>query len=108
MPAKPTTKAAAKTPGKAGTSSGRAHAPVADQDRIISLAGGTYAYLVMADGTSRHLRTSDPEFLPLLTSLAEVGYANRIITQLRSLADAAPNTPWPTVLNAYEASLVPE
>jgi uncharacterized membrane protein YebE (DUF533 family) len=106
MPAKTTTKAA-KTPGKSG-SSGRAHAPVADQDRIISLAGGTYAYIVMADGTSRRLRTSDPEFLPTLASLAEVGYANRIITQLRALAAKAPLTPWPTVLSAYEATLASE
>jgi uncharacterized membrane protein YebE (DUF533 family) len=106
MPAKTTTKAA-KTPGKSG-SSGRSHAPVADQDRIISLASGTYAYIVMTDGTSRHLRTADPEFLPTLAALAEVGYANRIIAQLRSLAATAPNTPWPALLIAYEATLATE
>ena len=97
----------AKTPAKVGSKpASRTHAPVSDQDRVVSLAGGTYAYVFMADGTSRHLATSSPEFLASLHALAEAGYASRITTQLRTLA-LTPGTLWPRVLAEYEAGLSP-
>jgi hypothetical protein len=107
MPAKPSTKTPAKTPAKVGTKA-TGHAPVSDQDRIISLAAGKYAYIIMADSTSRHLATSNPVFIETLETLAEAGYANKILSQLHSLANANPESPWPGVLAAYEAARSPE
>jgi hypothetical protein len=85
--------------------------PQADVERLISLSGGNFAYVVMPNGTSPHLKTNSEEFAETIRGLASLGYGPRISSQIEHLCATSPNSAWPSVktfLNANEVFSVSE
>jgi hypothetical protein len=72
-------------------------------DRIISLAGGSLAYVCGDDGTSQHLRTNTPEFADAVSVLVSQGHGKRVHAQIVSLASNTRSN-WPKVQQSLEAA----
>lgn len=103
MATKTTTKTASKTTARArATSSKQQNVPHADIDRIISLGGGSHAYVITPDGRTNHVSTSSLEFFALLDDLVSKGYSPRLFAQLRILSERYPGSTWPVVLARME------
>jgi hypothetical protein len=78
-------------------------ASTVEVDRIISLAGGSLAYVCGDDGSSQHLRTNTPEFVDAVAVLVSQGHGKRIRAQIDSLANNTRSN-WPKVQKSLEAA----
>lgn len=88
-----------KKPTKSPTgAAGGKHTVSPDVTRVISLAGGAYAYVVGVDGLQPRYATDSPAFLDALRDVAATPSGSRVLDDLRQLAATMPNSRWPDLV----------
>jgi len=81
----------------------------ADAPRIVPLGGGTHAYILdPRDGKTRRFKVASDEFFGALATLDEAGYGDRMLRDLKDLANKYPASGWSQAVARIEAPAVDE
>ena len=81
----------------------------ADAPRIVPLGGGTHAYILdPRDGKTRRFKVASDEFFGALATLDEAGHGDRMLRDLKDLANKYPASGWSQAVARIEAPAVDE
>jgi hypothetical protein len=99
MPSKAPTK---KSPTSKSTSTRSHTGDQGDITLLLSLAGGSRAYVCYPRGRSTSVATSSPEFYELVATMVAVNLGERVRKEVSGFATRWPRSHWPHVLADLE------